>query len=122
MTMELRTAYRFNTLTIKMTISSQNWLKTPKFQVEQDKPMNPTQLLAKWKIFGWMILEASKQITRVVKTTWHRHLNRHVEQQNKIEDPNMCTHKYSHLQYMLKKNRVYLINGAGKRGCLPAEE
>lgn len=33
----------------------------------------------------------------VIKTVWCRHRNRHVDQGNKTEDPNLCTLSCSHL-------------------------
>lgn len=57
--------------------------------------------------------------TIVIKAIWYGNKNRHVDQWNKIEDPNISTHYYSHL--ILDKKPKKGENGAGKTGCPQVE-
>lgn len=40
-----------------------------------------------------------------IKTIWYNHKNRHVDQWNKTEDPNMTSHNFSHLIFDKQTNK-----------------
>lgn len=65
----------------------------------------------------------------MTKTAWHWHNNRHIDQGNWAEDPDMKPQTYGQLIFdkearnaPLKKMTAYSINDAGQTGWLLVEE
>jgi uncharacterized protein (DUF736 family) len=62
-----------------------------------------------------------------IQTAWYWHKNRHEDQWERIEDPDMKPHSYAHLVFdkgatnILRRKDNFFTNVAGKNDYLPAE-